>query len=350
MSDGGDRFERRAWGRADLVMGVYFAALAAYTLHYGVSHDATGVVWGGLVAAYLLFGAATVMLGMSPLGEFGTGRARIVGALVVLGVAVTWGSAAVAHDSALSTYHPMLTTSTIVWTILILRDHLYTAWASVIASTVLGLVLGPLTGASAWFNLVLPRATLTVLFIGTTASVLLHRHISELEVLLARRRADEAGVETRRDDLAARDERFRRISARVRPLLDEIASGREVTEEDVVEARLIEARLRDGIRGRVLDVPQVREAVWDARLRGVSVSVLDDGGLADAPSEQTAAVVDAVAEVLERELDGRTGGEVVARVAPAGRHPIATVAVVAEDRRRRVELGSDGSVVRTVTA
>ena len=169
-----------------------------------------------------------------------------------------------------------------------------------------------------------------------------------MRALAVRLRADDEGTHGRRHGVVARDDRIRRIDRRVRPLLTYVADGYTLTAADITEARLIEAKLRDGIRGRALDVPRVRTAVWEARRRGVSVSVLDDGGLAALDPDRSATVVDAAAEVLETELADLSSGDVVARISPAGREPVATVVVAAGALRRRIELGTDGFVMRTV--
>ena len=64
------------------------------------------------------------------------------------------------------------------------------------------------------------------------------------------------------------------------PLLTEIArSGGELSEEQRVECLLLEATMRDEIRGRGLLNDAMRHAVTAARRRGAAVSLLDEGGL-----------------------------------------------------------------------
>lgn len=58
-----------------------------------------------------------------------------------------------------------------------------------------------------------------------------------------------------------------------------VATGGSLTEDDRLEARLAEGRLRDELRGpRLLD-DDVRAELERARRRGASVTVLDEGGL-----------------------------------------------------------------------
>lgn len=330
------------------VLVVYFASLGAYTVYSGIDSGFDAACWTGLSIAYLLLVAATVTVTASVADDLTDRRAACAAGLVVGAVAATWATAAYAQAPGFGDYQPMLSTATVVAVILMLRGRVLLVWTAIGANVAIGLIVGPFTGASSWFNAVLPRVSLIVLFLATCIAVLLGPQIAEMRALAVRRSADRRDVQDRRHDVADRDDRIRRIDARVRPLLTRVAQGTTLTDGDVTEARLIEAKLRDGIRGRGLDVPRVRNAVWEARRRGVSVSVLDDGGLAVLGPDRSATVVAAAAEVLEAELAELSSGDVVARIAPAGRNPVATVVVVTGSLRRRIELGVDGLVVRTV--
>ncbi|QRY61569.1 hypothetical protein JVX90_14240 [Gordonia sp. PDNC005] len=330
------------------VLTVYFVALGVRTVVAGRLADFTAVTWVGTTLAFLLLAVAMTVTVSSATSALTGRQAGVVCGSVIAAVAVVWGSAALLGSAALGPFQTMLSTATIVLVVLMMRGRLLLAWVVVAINTVVGVIVGPLTGSSTWLNAVLPRASFTMLFIATGAALLLAPQVAELHALSDRRRVDRKGVDDVREDIAARDVRIRRIDARVRPLLTKVVDGDPVTDDDVTDARLIEARLRDGIRGRALDVPRVRRAVWDARRSGVSVTVLDDGGLTELDSARADAVVDATALVLEEELVGLSGGDVVARIAPPGRDPIATVGVVSGSVRRRVELTADGRIHRVV--
>ena len=99
------------------------------------------------------------------------------------------------------------------------------------------------------------------------------------------------------------------------------------------DARLLEAQLRDGIRAPGLDDPAVRAAAWQARRRGVSVLLLDDGDGSRAPGELTR-LADVVVSVLADATDGR----VTARILPPGRELLATVTIDSTERSERIEV------------
>lgn len=84
-----------------------------------------------------------------------------------------------------------------------------------------------------------------------------------------------AGARAAEDERRSRLAQIQQIAA---PLLRRLASGEVVDERLSTECRLLEAALRDGIRGRHLVDPAVRETLWAARTRGVEVTLLDDSG------------------------------------------------------------------------
>ena len=114
---------------------------------------------------------------------------------------------------------------------------------------------------------------------------------------------------------STRMERSRRLSETLRvsyPLLQKIAAG-QLDEASKQEAKLLEAQLRDSIRGRELIDSKMQEAIRSARLRGIEVVVLDEGGLA-ALAENAKAEL---RQKLAAELDQISSGRVTIR-APRG--------------------------------
>lgn len=355
-------FQRRRTGAADLgdmlpccrliagAVVVYFVALATRLavdgLHSG--HDEASY-WIGVPLACTLFAGAAFLLVRRMGVDLPSRDAWAAAAMVVGAVAATWTAAALDPHGALGDYNPLFSTATVAVVLLMVRGRLLLAWAVVVGNLLVGLVSGPLSSSDSWVNVVFPRASFTVFFVATCTALLLGPHITEMRGLAARRREDALGAESDLVDVADRDERIRRIDQRVRPLLEKVVAGEEITEDDVITARLKEARLRDGIRGRALDVTRVRTAVWAARRRGVLVTVLDDGGLTALDPTRAAAVVDTAARLLESELAALTCGDVVARIAPPGRDPIATITIVSGRQRRRVEITADCRVDRVQT-
>lgn len=84
-----------------------------------------------------------------------------------------------------------------------------------------------------------------------------------------------------------------------------VASRGHLTGDERVDARLAEGRLRDELRGASLLNDAVREAIRDARLRGIAVTVFDEGGLEELDEERRAEIRDELADVLTRAEAGR---------------------------------------------
>ncbi|HZU94214.1 MAG TPA: hypothetical protein VFF85_11370 [Microbacterium sp.] len=83
------------------------------------------------------------------------------------------------------------------------------------------------------------------------------------------------------------------------PILSRVvASHGSLDEEERLEARLAEGRLRDELRGASLLNDAVRDAIADARRRGVAVTVFDEGGLDEIAEERRAEIRDELAGVL----------------------------------------------------
>lgn len=84
-----------------------------------------------------------------------------------------------------------------------------------------------------------------------------------------------AGARAAEEERRARLAEVEQIAA---PVLLRLRDGGGVDERLSTECRLLEAALRDGIRGRHLVDPAVRETLFAARSRGVEVTLLDDSG------------------------------------------------------------------------
>ena len=120
---------------------------------------------------------------------------------------------------------------------------------------------------------------------------------------------------------STRLERSRRLTETLRvsyPLLQKIAAGK-LDEDTKQEAKLLEAQLRDGIRGGELIDSKLQEAIRSARLRGIDVVVLDEGGLAALAENGKADI----RQKFAAELDQISSGRVTIR-APRGGKTSAT--------------------------
>lgn len=106
------------------------------------------------------------------------------------------------------------------------------------------------------------------------------------------------------------------------PMLTEIVRTEgELTDEQRTECLLLEASMRDEIRGRGLLNDEVRRVVGRARRRGASVSLLDEGGLDGLEPSQHESVLARLAEAIEN-ADADT---LIVRSVPRAHDPAVTV-------------------------
>lgn len=108
------------------------------------------------------------------------------------------------------------------------------------------------------------------------------------------RTAAAAAQAVRQARVAERDRRVAEVDRLARPVLERIAAGGPLDDDQRHACRRLEALLRDGIRGRRLVDERVRDAADRARQAGVEVVMLDDsdgaaGGNADAERSDLAA-------------------------------------------------------------
>ena len=127
--------------------------------------------------------------------------------------------------------------------------------------------------------------------------------------------ADQAALEKSESQgiTARRAERQTRLQAAFtssKDLLELIVrSDGKLTSEYKTQAALAEVALRDEIRGRDLMSPELREAVQQARLRGVEVILLDEGGLYGQDQDR----VDRILKDVASAVDGVQQGKVTVR-------------------------------------
>jgi hypothetical protein len=182
------------------------------------------------------------------------------------------------------------------------RGHKVVAWVGISFMTLEVLVWG---GLAILFNSGLIGAVLLVLAAQAASSAL------EESSLIAQKFRDQA-LETEAATVAksaARVEREQRINstlAGVLPQLEQIVHGEgKLTEQQRKVAILTEAELRDQIRGRSLVHPRITEQTRLARIRGVEVQLLDDGGLDQLDESDQQKILNRVASELSKISSGR---------------------------------------------
>jgi hypothetical protein len=96
----------------------------------------------------------------------------------------------------------------------------------------------------------------------------------------------------------------------------------DLTDVQRGECRMLEAAIRDEIRGRMLLTDAVRAEVQRARERGATVTLLDEGGIDDLDEPTRDRVLSRLAEAVARSRADR----IIARTAAEG-SPVAVTLV-----------------------
>ncbi|WP_022901528.1 hypothetical protein [Humibacter albus] len=132
------------------------------------------------------------------------------------------------------------------------------------------------------------------------------------------------------------DETYRRAA----PLLIRITeTGGVLTDEERAECLLLEAGMRDEIRGRELLDDEVRERILDARRRGATVSVLDDGGLDGLREDELARIRARLADAIGHSRATKFIVRTVERSSPVA---VTVVGLVPATRAPQPDDGSEG--------
>lgn len=326
---------------------VYFLALTTVMTVIGTTQSAGSMFWFAAVSAIGLYMAAFALVLAPAPGRLRLVRAATAMCLAIVAQGLCWISISVDSTVVIRGYAPLLATAFVVEVVLITRNRIATAWIGTVTGIVLSVSFSRALDATDWWSPVESLNLLSVIA-ASAGAFALSPFLGSIDAFAARGRrvADVQSARLAADH--ARDERIARIELHMSDLLADIVESDAVTEAHVAKARLFEAQLRDGIRAPALDNGQTRRAVWAARARGVSVTLLDDGAFNDLPLDIVRAFLSRMVPKLITELEGLNSGELIARIAPPGRVPVASITVAPDARRRRIEFGLDGRVSKVV--
>jgi len=242
-------------------------------------------------------------------------------------------AAAIACDAVVVSFHFdalwHLGTTAFLMLLVALRGRLLAAWIGMTGSALATLIWAGLSGFGVAIALGILARQVVILVIGTLfiwAVNQLQRRLVSLSNEAARLSALEAASGAAADERHLRLQWAKSLSA---PLLEAVAD-RDVLDPPLrLEAALVEAELRDGLRAPSLAAEPVTSAARRARARGVEVILLDDRAetLTDTRAAQLRSRV-------ASELNATRSGRFVARLRPEGRTPLATVLVDGPEGRR----------------
>ncbi|WP_339619091.1 hypothetical protein [uncultured Salinibacterium sp.] len=214
-----------------------------------------------------------------------------------------------------------------------LRRRELLAWAGFAAIGVVVILWGLSTEDRLLEAVLLVARQAPFVLVGSLFSVGMRRTRKRLDgihdVEIARAAAEAAALAR----TAERSRRLAGLDAAVGTQLQRIADGSELTDDDRAELVIAEARLRDSLRARQLDLPEIVSAVQRARRRGITVVLLDDRYPLALPNGALSSITEAAVHTL----NNASTGAVTIRLLPAGRPVLATV--VTDDKEySRIEI------------
>lgn len=307
---------------ASIILVLFLLAQALLAFAGGGQPDHTGVA----VLAFVPFAIAAIwVVQPAPDPLPGPWCAGILG-LCAVTVTVLSAQPALAGSPVYSTWH--LGAVTTVLFMLILRGRVLYGWlgyAGMAVATILWAVAGGL-GAMAGVELLVRHAA--TLVVGTAIYLGLLGTAQRITAINRRALAEAAAVATSHAAEEERVAQLSRLDGMARPMIELVARGQQLSDAERRDCLLIEASLRDIVRGRALAIPPVLSAARAARERGVEVTLLDDSAAAGSAA--------AVAELLARELATLDSGSVTARLQPTGRAESATIVISPLDGDARI--------------
>jgi hypothetical protein len=258
------------------------AAITVFTLAFGTYHGVLGLLnldhyeqpWFAVVAVSLYLVALGLVITDRPglkLKDYKAAIALIVAMLVALLIPA---SVSANHVDNHSTWH-VAGVATLM-AVLALRQHKVMAWFGVVLMSAQVLIWGG-------FDLLFSAGIIGALMIVAAAHAASETLVSSSSAAAEYRERALATAAVTAAKSASRTERQLRAGRALEtalPFLKKIESiDGKLSEADRSQALSLEASLRDQIRGRYFDLPELLSEISKARTRGVEVQVLDDGGL-----------------------------------------------------------------------
>lgn len=170
------------------------------------------------------------------------------------------------------------------------------------------------------------------LLMGTLFGILFRQAAARITALQQEQVVQVSTEVAAQTELREREVQAAQLNTEARVVLEHIAADDYLDPREQRDFELLEASLRDTLRGGALKTPDVAAAARAARLRGASVVLLDDRN--DSLDDASSAAVELAVLAELRTLDV---GSVTVRLLPSGREGVATI-VRNDGQRRRLEI------------
>ncbi len=280
--------------------------------------DGVASVWPPYAAVLVFTGAVALLLGApgDPLSARSTALLTMSGPIAAT---LVFSVLPVPLTGSLQTWP--LGMSVVIYTFMCVRGRTLAAWIGLVLIMSVAIGWTMLTGQGFLYGLSFSAINVAPLLMATFFAFTIRplaAAIFELREQSTVRIASQAAAAA---VLEERDARLASLDALARPLLQRIADGPDLTDEELLGCVLLEAELRDSLRARGLVRPNLARAARSARARGVEVMMLDDR----APATLDDDARDRIVAAASNSLDGAHAGSVTVRLLPVGRAVAATV-------------------------
>ena len=199
------------------------------------------------------------------------------------------------------------------------RDRMRLAWLGMGLFSIMDLSASLALGLSLIDALALVLTPIMWMVIATAVQSVLGRSKNNIAVYAAQSQLAATKLAREHAHGLYRKQWLMELEQATRPALEAIAS-QDLSAVDRRDLALLEAELRDQIRGRALVTKEIQEAARDARKRGVKVDLLDDRKR----SLPDSIAADALTQLLQV-LTTAQSGTVRARALPVGEAPAVTI-------------------------
>lgn len=307
-------------------------ALVGFTLAFGLYHAVLGVlnlgVYDNSSLAMIAIGLYLVALLVSVLDRPGLELSRKyahLNLLVAILVPILMASSIHFHPiEGYATWH--VAGIATLMAVTAVRQHRAIAWLGVSFSVLEVLLWG---GLGIFFT----SGIIGALMLVTAAHASSNALRSSVNAANEYREMELSNTAASMAKTAARKERQERVALALKtslPFLEAVVAKKgKLTASEKAQALVIEANLRDQIRGRMLLTERLEAEVLAARQRGVEVQLLDDGGLNSVEDDLRLELLERVTE----ELSKVQSGKVVIRAVPNEQWKITMAAIRKESDR-----------------
>lgn len=225
---------------------------------------------------------------------------------------------------------------TVVFMVLSLRARAREAWIGFALIVIVTLVWSITSGAGILEGIELVVRHAGSLVVASLIAIGLRSLAASMTRIAVRLVDREEAEATQAERMRERAEQLDRLDRLAGGLLTKVAAAEPLTDDERQECLLVEAALRDQVRGRGLATPEIAAVARSARRRGVVVTLLDDS---DGETDTTATL-----SLLAAELLSLDAGSVTARLLPAGRLAVASVAIERDGVEDVYAVMRDGTV------